>query len=380
MPRHCRSSIVVTMLLAAVACGDAGVAGDPRPTADLSVGTPPPEERRPSRRSLRRASRRGRTVEIEPEPDAGDSSGLRRQSEPRRQSFSPAVPPISVDTTLGSPFGPEASERPAVHRDQPYGSASDGRQRFDIHLPPGCTGGSLPLVVWIPGDEWEGGPRSDCPVTWLVDRGYVVACISYRSAGTAIFPAQLDDCRSALATLCRDAEIWGIDPARVCVMGAGGGGLLAALAGFSKGGPQATAGDDEAPRVAAVCAVAAPSHLTALGGGHDRAASATSRLIGGPLAELREVALAASPLTHVTPDDPPTLILHGTHDAVIPAEQAERLDRALTAAGVDHGLVLLDAGHAVPLGAATPAATELLAFLDRELGPGIRVEPPAGGR
>jgi dipeptidyl aminopeptidase/acylaminoacyl peptidase len=127
--------------------------------------------------------------------------------------------------------------------------------------------------------------------------------------------------------------------------------------------------------VAAVCAIAAPCQLTTLGASHDRAASAASRLVGGPLPELREAALAASPLTHVSQDDPPTLIMHGRHDTVISSEQAVRLDRALAAAGVDHTLVLLDAGHAVPLGPATPAATALLAFLDRVLGPGRPVEP-----
>jgi acetyl esterase/lipase len=363
MQRHLRPAFVVAILLVAVASDDARGTGDPRPTADLPGGVVTPDDRRPSRRALRRAARRG-------QPLAGELP-----SQPRAAAGMQSVSPISVDTTLGSPFQPEAAERTTRHRDQPYGAALDPRQRFDIHLPPGCTGGGLPLVIWIPGDEWQGESRSDCPVTWLVDHGYVVACVGYRPAETAIFPAQLDDCRAALATLARDAAIWGIDPARICVMGAGGGGQLAVLVGTTRGGQPGPADADPPPAPAAVCAIAAASQLTTLGAGHDRAVSAASRLVGGPLPELREAALAASPLTHVSPDDPPTLIMHGTHDAVIPSEQAVRIDRALAAAGVDHTLILLDAGHAIPLGAATPAATALLAFLDRVLGPGRPVEP-----
>ncbi len=397
MRRRLRSHSFGAGLLACLGCLaylgviDGVVAGDPRPTADVSAGGEPQADRRPSRRSLRRAARRGLPIESQPQPPVRDGARDHDQAAlaPDWQTpprLEPPLPsphpqpslPIVVDATLGSPFQPEAAERPTVHRDQPYGAAADSRQRFDIHLPPGCSGGSLPLVVWIPGDEWQGGPRTSCPVTWLVDHGYVVASIGYRPGDTAIFPAQLDDCRAALATFIRDAEIWGIDPARICVMGAGGGGQLAALVGATThGGLPRPADGDPAPAVAAVCAIAAPSQLTSLGANHDRAGSAASRLVGGPLPELREAALAASPLTYVSPDDPPTLILHGTHDAVIPSEQAVRFDRALAAAGVDHTLVLIDAGHAVPLGSATPAAATLLAFLDRVLSSGRAIEPAA---
>ena len=286
-----------------------------------------------------------------------------------------APPPITVESTLSSPFQSAAESRPTVHRDQPYGPASDPRQRFDIHLPAGCNGGGIPLVVWITGADWQEGSRVDCPVTWLAEKGYAVACISYRPSDAAVFPAQLDDCRSALATLLRDAEIWGIDRSRVCMAGTGAGGHLAALVGFTRAETPGDADTRPPGMVAAVCAVAAPSQLTALGGPNDRASSAASRLVGGPLPEFREAALAASPLTHVTTDDPATLLVHGTNDPIVPADQAVRLDRGLAAAGVDHTLVMLDAGHTIPLGEETPAAAELLRFLDRVLGAGRRSEP-----
>ena len=229
-------------------------------------------------------------------------------------------------------------------------------------------------MVWIHGDTWRNGSKADCPVEWLVDQGYAVASIGYRLSDTAVFPAQLDDCRAAVVELERNAEVWGVDRDRVCVAGVAAGGHLAALVGFSG-----------QPRVAAVCAVAAPTHLTTLGPEHDRASSYASMLVGGPLPEFREAAQHASPLTLVSTDDPPALIVHRRLDAAVPAEQAVRLDASLRAAGVDSTLVLLDGppdGETVAAATAARPALDresvagraLLEFLDRTLGPGVRRE------
>jgi acetyl esterase/lipase len=275
-----------------------------------------------------------------------------------------------VETTLSSPFTRSPADADAVvHRDQPYGSAGHPRHRFDMYLPAACSGGGMPLVIWIHGEDWATGSKSDCPIRWLVDDGYAVASIGYRTSDMAVFPGPLDDCRAAVTTILRDAALWGVDPQRVCLAGAGAGGHLAALVAFTADGEGGSDGDP-APQVAAVCAVAAPSHLTSLGPAHDRASSPSSRLVGGPLPDLREVALRASPLVHVSADDPPTLLVHGGADDRVPVDQALRLDAALDAAGVDSTAVVLDAGRTISLDEASPAGRELLHFLDRVLGPG----------
>lgn len=323
---------------------------DPRAAADLPVEISPLDSRRPSRRALRRAARR--------------AAPTQRPAEPR------VIPaPLTADTTLDSPFRPTAAERPVVHSDQLYGTSADPRRQFDIHLPPGCQDGGRPLVIWIPGDDWLGGPKAPCPLAWLVDHGYAVASVGYRPSDAAVFPAQLDDCRAATATILDDAAIWGIDPTRVCLVGTGGGGHLATLVGLCDA-------DGSSPvDVAAICAVAAPTHLPSLGPQHDRGTSAASRLVGGPLPEIREAALAASPLVHVTADDPPALLLHGAADDVVPVDQAVRLQRALAGVGVDAKLVILEAGHSLPLDSSSPAGGEILRFLDRAIGPRAPAPP-----
>jgi dipeptidyl aminopeptidase/acylaminoacyl peptidase len=61
----------------------------------------------------------------------------------------------------------------------------------------------------------------------------------------------------------------------------------------------------------------------------------TRGLTGSALAD-------ASPITHVTPDAPPFLLVHGTADFLVPFSQSEQLHAALTAAGVDARLVPVD--------------------------------------
>ena len=67
-------------------------------------------------------------------------------------------------------------------------------------------------------------------------------------------------------------------------------------------------------------------------------------LLGGPIEEKKEAAVSASPVTHVTADDPPFLIVHGSDDPLVPFEQAELLHAALKKAGVDSTLVKMEGG------------------------------------
>jgi acetyl esterase/lipase len=327
---------------------------DPRAPADAPFEASSQPQPRMSRRAQRRANRRKTTpADLPPAP----------------------ATKIDVTATLGSPFeamGAEALQPFIAHRNQPYAEACRERQHFDLYLPKGC-GGSLPLVVWIQGDTWQSAPESGCPVIWLVESGYAVACVDFRPSDIAPFPAQLDDCLAAIGTLERDAEIWGIDRDRICVAGSAAGGHLAALAGLW----DETTPDRPPPHVAAVCAINAPTHLTTLGPDHDRATSAASRLVGGPLPEFREAAQRASPLTHVSADDPPVLLVHARGHAAVPFEQSEQFASALQSAGVRGRLVTVEGSAAAARpDRDSPAGIALLEFLDASLGPGPR--PDAG--
>lgn len=328
---------------------------DPRPPADAPFEGEVPRGRRETRRAHRRAAARRMPLDESPAHVGGQPSEIRALSEPRPLAEPlPSVEPTQMVEKAGR------SDEPVIHRDQPSVPQPDSRQRFDILLPAGCAGASrLPLVVWIHGDTWRDGSKADCPIHWLTDQGYAVASVGYRLSDAATFPAQLDDCRAAVESIAGNAAVWGIDCERIAVVGSGAGGHLAALVGLA-----------EENGVAAVAAIAAPTHLTTLGPEHDRPSSSASQLVGGPLPEFREAAQMASPLAHVSAGDPPCLIVHGEHDERVPLSQSLKFDAALRAAGVESTLVVLPGvRHKPSLDRDSATAQALLDFLDRSLAP-----------
>ena len=74
--------------------------------------------------------------------------------------------------------------------------------------------------------------------------------------------------------------------------------------------------------------------------------SPESKLIGGALLENKDKAAKASPITYVSKDAPPFLIMHGDHDRTVPFNQSELLYATLKKAGVDVTLIpVKGAGH-----------------------------------
>jgi arylsulfatase A-like enzyme/dienelactone hydrolase len=225
---------------------------------------------------------------------------------------------------------------------------------LDLYLPADAANGRAhggvqrPVVLWIHGGGWKHGSKEQCPLLWLAGEGVAVASINYRSSWQARWPAQIDDCREAISWLRREAATYGLDPERIVVAGASAGGHLAVLVG--------TAGTGAAP-VQGVIDLFGPSDLLTMPAntpGPDRSAkdlatSNAAQLLGGPVHERPDVARAASGLFHVSPDDPPFLILHGDADPLVPLEQSRRLDAALRQAGVTSRFtVLAGAGHGGP--------------------------------
>jgi arylsulfatase A-like enzyme/dienelactone hydrolase len=224
---------------------------------------------------------------------------------------------------------------------------------LDLYLPAEgddatTGGGRKPVVLWIHGGGWKHGTKAACPLAWLAAEGVAVASIDYRLSWQAPWPAQIEDCRAAVAWLRREAATYGLDPDRIIVGGGSAGGHLAALLG--------TAGTGAAP-VQGVIEFFGPTDLLTMPPnvpGPDRtpedlAASHGAKLLGGPVHERPDLARAASSLFHVSADDPPFLILHGDADPLVPLEQSTRLEAALRAAEVPVTMVVLPGvGHGGP--------------------------------
>lgn len=259
-----------------------------------------------------------------------------------------------------------------VLRDLQYVEDGHERHRLDLYLPQKAEG-QLPLLVWIHGGAWQAGSKNGCPAVSFVGKGYAVASINYRLSQNAVFPAQIEDCKAAIRWLRAQAKKYHLDPDHVGVWGASAGGHLVALLGTS-GNVKEFEGEggnlDQSSRVQCVVDWFGPSDLVTMGGGHNNPGSPESRLIGGAIQENLEKARQASPVTYVSKDSAPFLIMHGDKDNVVPLGQSEALADALKKAGVEVKLqIVTDNGHGGP-GFSSPENRKLIeGFFDKHLRP-----------
>jgi acetyl esterase/lipase len=255
----------------------------------------------------------------------------------------------SIFTLAHADEAPQRSRRPNVPEgtsilgDIAYVPNGHARQKLDLYLPkPKKDTGPLPLIVWVHGGAWLAGSKENCPAVRFLRQGYAVASINYRLSQHAIFPAQIEDCKTAIRFLRANAEQYNIDPNRIGVWGASAGGHLVALLGTAGDVKEFDKGSNlqVSSRVQAVCDFFGPTDLTKMSKfpstmDHDAPDSPESKLIGGPVQENKEACKRANPITYVSKDDPPFLICHGDKDMLVPHNQSELLYDALKKAGVN---------------------------------------------
>jgi acetyl esterase/lipase len=205
--------------------------------------------------------------------------------------------------------------------------------------------------------------------------GFAVAAINYRLSPEFHFPAHIQDCKLAVRFLRANASTLGIDPDRVAVFGGSAGGHLVALLGASDGtadldGPGL---EGVSSRVQAVVDFFGPANLRRMTGDIDPGGIQTlANFLGCDPRACPSLAASASPVTHVTADDPPILMIHGDKDVVVPYNQSEILAEALRLSGNACALVkVLNAGHGfvpTPAGATIePTAAEIVLLTVRHI-------------
>lgn len=199
-----------------------------------------------------------------------------------------------------------------------------------------------PCILWICGGAFvQMNIGVHLPYLMeLAKAGFVVASVEYRTSNQARFPAPLEDVKSAIRYLKAHAARYGIDPKRLGVMGESAGGYLAAMAALTGDLPEFSQGDylGHSDAVQAVCTWYLPSALGAMVDQvpeHLRSSSPEALLLGVDPAKDPQLAQKASPLTYVTKDAPPFLLIHGTQDHTVPVWHSEKMYEALSQCGAD---------------------------------------------
>jgi acetyl esterase/lipase len=269
-----------------------------------------------------------------------------------------------------------------MEKDIAYIEGGDEAQKLDIYLPEAPPAKPLPLIVHIHGGGWRAGSKFPCPVMGMVLKGYAVASVEYRFSQKAVFPAQVQDCQAAIRWLRAHAKQYHFDTEHLGAIGGSAGGHLSALVGTSGGKkafPPIGGHEDQSDRVQAVCDIFGPADFTTVmqQAAEDKnvknifafntPSDPYSGLICAKLDD-KAKADAVSPVHYVSKDAPPFLILHGTHDTLVPYAQSVQLEAALKTQGVPVWLQTLPgAGHGGPL-FSKPAVLQLTQnFFDKHL-------------
>jgi acetyl esterase/lipase len=290
----------------------------------------------------------------------------------------------------------KASPEPIWERDVPFWTVpgTDRQLLCDIWRPADGNVSGLGFVYfhnsgWHILDKDFGTRPFFCH---LVAQGHTVMDVAYRLCPEVNIYGMIGDVKRAIAWMKSNASRYGVNPEKVVLGGASAGGHLALLAGYAPGHPELTTEDlkDADLSVCGIVSYYGPSDLLALYQhtnqqiyvdqppvpiGNDtgykkkkRDAGRVDTLLGGHPQDVPDMYQLASPITHVHPGCPPTLLMHGNHDVLVPAEPTCALHAKLVQSGVPTINIVFpwtDHGFDVLLPQISPPAQSTLYDVDR---------------
>ena len=266
--------------------------------------------------------------------------------------FTPAIVPVP------------AAEEPACSRieDVIYGRKHGTALTMDVFLPTKNANGAAIIMVmsggWFSSHDWIHPGSADA----YVKRGYTVFAVVHGSQPKFTIPEAIQDMNRAVRFIRLHAKDYHIDPDRIGITGGSAGGHLSLMQGTAGdlGNPQAKEAIDRmSSRVQAVACFYPPTDFLnygakgkdAIGRGtladfrvafdvreYDPKTKALERITDE--AKIQELGRKISPITHVTAESPPTLIIHGDKDFLVPIQQAESIIAKLKEANVPAELVV----------------------------------------
>lgn len=277
---------------------------------------------------------------------------------------------VTLVSTCLLPPAPAAADDPGFTRkeDVIYGRKHGTALTFDVFTPTQNANGAAVIFVvsggWFSSHDFIDSPLFGALIKNgdLLKRGYTVFAVVHGSQPKFTIPEAVQDLNRAVRYIRSHAKEFHIDPDRVGITGASAGGHLSLMQGMAgdTGDPKAKDPVDRASsRVQAVACFFPPTDFLnygengkdAIGRGtladfrvafdireFDKKTKALERVTDED--KIKEFGRKISPITHVTPDDPPTLIIHGDADKLVPIQQAEVIVAKLKEVGVPAKLVV----------------------------------------
>lgn len=225
-----------------------------------------------------------------------------------------------------------------------YGS--DTAQRMDVYLPAGRTATATKAIIMIHGGAWIGGNKVDMnpyiPIIKSRLPDYAIFNIGYRLAGAGglpvnTFPTQENDAKAAVAFITGKANEYKFSTEKMVILGASADAHMALLQAYK----------NASPRFKAVADFFGPTDMSALYASYSgNTQLALQLLMGGTPVTNAALYTSSSPINFTSAQSPPTILLHGTADPIVPYAQSTSLKSKLETAGVSVKLVTYaNAGH-----------------------------------
>lgn len=206
--------------------------------------------------------------------------------------------------------------------------------KLDLFLPEKVES-THTAVILLHGGAWRMGDKSMMEKFGreLANHGFVALAPEYRLLGESPWPSQIEDVKASIRWTRSNAATLAIHPDKIAIQGFSAGGHLALLAGGMPKFPEfiGKGGNEEiSDSVAAVIALFSPIEFRLNPPSSDFIRA--SDLLGE--SATREDAQKASPINYISEGYPPTFLLHGTADKMVPFTTSQRMFNALHAKGV----------------------------------------------
>lgn len=252
---------------------------------------------------------------------------------------------LGISLSLLLPGGAHAAD-PARIQDVIYLKKAGVALTLDVFKPEKQNGIGL---LWMVSGGWVSNHANINPqfVKPFTDRGVTVFAVVHGAQPRYKVFEIVEDIHRAVRFVRSKASEYGVDPNRLAISGASAGGHLSLMMG-AYGGPGKTDARDSVDRessaVQAVACFFPPTDFLNYGGDGQSAMKidtlkaywpAFGVTEATPDAEREQLARQTSPIYGNLDKMPPTLIIHGDADKLVPIQQSERLIAELKKRNVD---------------------------------------------
>ena len=244
-----------------------------------------------------------------------------------------------------------------VERNAIYGMYSGFALLMDVYRPERPNGYGIVFVAgsgWQAPLEYGATPLKETQIPlWgppLVAAGYTVFAVNHRAAPRFHYPAAVEDVQRAVRFIRHHAKVYGIDPDRIGGLGGSSGGHLIGLVSTlgAPGDPDDPDPVNREPATLQTVVLRAPlvdlPKMAAVPAGLALVVSFLEVPPGDNVPTSKALYAQASPQTHVSAKTPPTLLMHGDADDLVPFAQSAGYEAALRAAGVPAKLITVPGG------------------------------------